>query len=144
MRGLPNSVLLNWKSMVHGAYALLSHRHMWNWIDSAIILTWVISLASGSATLPVDPTLLRVARLARLLRTWAQQKSSAICSSAHVVNSSWNKFLDEDQKNFRKLDSRLWTFQLRPFASTSHISKPESQCDCRRNYPFKNSWARIG
>lgn len=39
---------------------------LWNWIDGAIILTWLISVASGS--FPVDPTLLRVARLARLLR----------------------------------------------------------------------------
>jgi len=41
---------------------------LWNWIDASIILTWLFSVASGNASLPVDPTLLRVARLARLLR----------------------------------------------------------------------------
>lgn len=42
-------------------------RHVWNWIDSAIILVWILSITWGN--LPVDPTLLRLARLARLLRT---------------------------------------------------------------------------
>ncbi|CAK9095581.1 Sodium channel protein type 11 subunit alpha (NaN) (Sensory neuron sodium channel 2) (Sodium channel protein type XI subunit alpha) (Voltage-gated sodium channel subunit alpha Nav1.9) [Durusdinium trenchii] len=43
-------------------------RHVWNYIDTIIIVTWIISVASGTSTLPVEPTLLRVARLARLLR----------------------------------------------------------------------------
>ena len=64
-------------------------RQLWNWIDGAIILTWLISVASGS--FPVDPTLLRVARLARLLRSWAKVKTrwlSAPGFVCHVVVTS--------------------------------------------------------
>ena len=55
--------------------SILMQRQLWNWIDAAIILTWLFSVASGNASLPVDPTLLRVARLARLLRTFDCKKS---------------------------------------------------------------------
>lgn len=67
---------------------ILMQRQLWNWIDASIILTWLFSVASGNASLPVDPTLLRVARLARLLRTF-DSKCPVFISSTGCCQCNW-------------------------------------------------------
>jgi len=42
-------------------------RDIWNWIDSVIVLAWLVT-SVGTAQLPLNPMLLRLARLIRLLR----------------------------------------------------------------------------
>ncbi|CAJ1356158.1 unnamed protein product [Effrenium voratum] len=62
-------------------------RQIWNWIDLAIIVLWIVSI-STTAALPVDPTLLRVARLARLLRLMRVLHSIRSLDALYIITTA--------------------------------------------------------
>jgi len=59
---------------------------VWNWIDSIIVILWIVSIFGTS--LPVDPNLIRLARLARLVRLLRLAHTIQGFDSLYLISTS--------------------------------------------------------